>query len=68
MGIMEKKMETTIMGCIGSIGYILGLHSFQAPKLMHLQVRCKTSSEIMAAAPRYVTPTIFLISPMPMPL
>ena len=24
-GIMEKKMETTIMGYIGSIGYILGL-------------------------------------------
>ena len=25
LGIMEKKMETTIMGYIGIIGYILGL-------------------------------------------
>ena len=26
IGIMEKKMETTTMGYIGSIGYILGLY------------------------------------------
>ena len=26
MGIMENEMETTIMGYIGIIGYILGLY------------------------------------------
>ena len=26
IGIVEKKMETSIMGCIGVIGYILGLY------------------------------------------
>ena len=26
IGIMEKKMETTIMGFIGIIGYMLGLY------------------------------------------
>ena len=26
IGIMEKKMETTILGSIGIIGYILGLY------------------------------------------
>ena len=26
IGIMEKKMETTIMGCMGIIGYVLVLY------------------------------------------
>ena len=26
LGVMEKKMETMIMGYIGIIGYILGTH------------------------------------------
>ena len=32
IGIMEKKMETTIMGYIGIIGYILGLQSLHVLK------------------------------------
>ena len=40
MGIMEKKMETTIMGYIGIIGYMGGCQNY-GPFLDPLNIRCR---------------------------